>query len=256
MTKQRPRRVGLGMKPRENTVNIQPSAQADTVAPEVEVSADAVQPEASEEVELEQVLGESEGTPLGLSSLQNLDSQPQEEKLEVENTPIVAQEAVFEPFPAVPQEAFDTLEDLMKKSEEVSGAGPQFTVKPIPGREYSDLTPTTEAALARSVYQDGKSEPEVDKVTVYRRTPDEQYFEVSGGYDITFDAVNSAVQIRQPEIMGQLPNGDYRATVRIAEVYVEGCKQQAESDGISLEDWLTGHLGSYLENWWGAPGAR
>jgi hypothetical protein len=244
------------MKPRENTVNIQPSAQADTVAPEVEVSADAVQPEASEEVELEQVLGESRGEGLGLSPVQNLDSQPQEEEPEAEKAPIVAQEAVFESLPTVPQEAFDTLEALMAKSQEATGVGPEFTVKPIPGREYSDLTPTTEAALARSVYQDGKSEPEVDKVTVYRQTTDGQYAEFPGGYDITFDAVNSAVQIRQPEIMGQLPNGDYRATVIITEVYVEGCKQQAESDGISLEDWLTGHLGSYLENWWGAPGAR
>ena len=56
--------------------------------------------------------------------------------------------------------------------------------------------------------------------------------------------------------LGELPTGEYRATVRIAEGYTEGAKQQAESDGVSLEDWLTIQLNAYLEQWWFANGPR
>ena len=56
--------------------------------------------------------------------------------------------------------------------------------------------------------------------------------------------------------MGQLATGEYRHTVRIAEGYVEGAKQQAEADGVSLEDWLTSQLNAYLEQFWFAQGPK
>ena len=69
-------------------------------------------------------------------------------------------------------------------------------------------------------------------------------------------APNGDVTIQPAAPLGELPNGEYRSTVRIAEWCVEGVKGQAEADGISVEDWLTLRLTEHLEQWWAMPAAQ
>jgi hypothetical protein len=266
------------MKPREGAES----------AISADLSTTEVQPEVPQEAASEAVLGECGGAPLELSPVQNLESEPQEDASEVESEAIVARLPLLDPIPAVPQEAFDTLAALVKQSEKATGVEEvQFTVKPIPGREFSNFGGPTEEQLARSVYYEGKEQPEVDKVTLFQKNLDGQYVEMPGmpsgyyvkGYYVKFDAISSTIQFRQPEIMGQehvpavdktyvhltengaiklgeLPNGEYRATVRVAEGYIEGIKAQAEADNQSLEDWLTAQLQERLEQWFFAAGSR
>lgn len=49
--------------------------------------------------------------------------------------------------------------------------------------------------------------------------------------------------------LGPQPNGDFRIIVTIPEGYVEGVRQWAESDGLSMEEWLDHRLSDYLETW-------
>ena len=276
MTKKRPRRVGLGMKPRQTPVNTAVSTELEVPVSEIEVSGTAAQEEAVKEAVVEGVEGNESGVPLESGGVQILDSEYAEVGEELQNTPIVAQKPDFEPLPAVPQEAFDMLEDLMKKSEEVSGADLQFTVRQIPGREFSNFGGPTKEQLARSIYEDGKTDPrEFAGMETVRMVTAEEADKWKKTYAIGVDygsgedkgaaaivrlgengAADEVVEMLDLKPIGTLPNGDYRATVRIGEVYVEGCKQQAEADGISLEDWLTIHLSSYLENWWSSAGAK
>ena len=56
--------------------------------------------------------------------------------------------------------------------------------------------------------------------------------------------------------LGELDSGEYRHTVRIAEAYVEGAKQQAAADNQNLEDWLSGQLNFFLEQWFFSSGQK
>ena len=270
--KKRPRRVGFGMKPREGV-------EAPKESP-TEVSAVEVQPEGLVEAVLEGVDGDSEGEGLALESVQNLESKPPEEEIAAENPenePIVAQTSSFEPVPAVSQEAFDTLEAMMKQSEVLTGTDLKFTAKPIPGREFSDgMSPEQMRNLERSVYEDGKhtfvdvagvdgvrkvlSLDEAAKMGLPLVDGADTYVIYRDGVGEMWKSDGKIVSKIGEELnlnpVGELPTGEYRATVRLAEGYVEGAKQQAEADGISLEDWLTLQLNAYLEQWWMAPGPR
>jgi len=214
MGKQRPRRIGLGMKPRE-------------------VSATAGQTEGLKEVEMEVVLGEPEGGDHKLSPVQNLESQPAEEAEE----PIVAQMPVFEPPPAVPQEVLDTLADLMKKSQELTGATAERLDKLV--------EMVREERRGRPYPEDDGSKPSIAEI--------EKAIESGAKVEM---APNGDVTIQPAAPLGELPNGEYRSTVRIAEWCVEGVKGQAEADGISVEDWLTLRLTEHLEQWWAMPAAQ
>lgn len=282
MTKQRPRRVGFGMKPREgmSAVAGQPGEAIESRLRDL--SAGEGQEEAAEEVDSEAVVGEPEGGGLETSPLQNLESGEVEEAAEAENEPIVAPLSDFGPVPAVPQEAFDTLADLMKQSEMVTGAGPQFTVKPIPGREFSNFGGPTEEQLARSIYHEGKEKPELApviwegtkagqmteaQVGAFQKAWNEVTFpNVPGQYSIGVDfgagedksaaavirlengASDELLETFDIPRLGELPNGEYRATVRVPEGYWEGVKSAAEADHVSVEDWLTNELAQRLED--------
>ena len=236
MGKQRPRRIGLGMKPRE-------------------VSATAGQTEGLKEVEMEVVLGEPEGGDHKLSPVQNLESQPAEEAEE----PIVAQIEDFDRLPEPTEAGEDLLAEMLKKSQETTGAAAQV----IPTPEEESGIPVDQMGLEPTTWPTyGGIERTAAPADINKTPP----FTLKPTIADIEDAINrygsEGVELRpngeiviRPTI-GELPNGDYRATVRIAECYVEGCRQQAEADGVSLEDWLTGHLHSYLEGWWAMPGSR
>jgi hypothetical protein len=52
------------------------------------------------------------------------------------------------------------------------------------------------------------------------------------------------------EGIGQQPDGTFKLVVTIAEGYFEGIKSQAESDGVTPEEWVSTRLGDYMEQWW------
>jgi hypothetical protein len=204
----------------------------------------------AEEAEMEVVLGGRETPPLELTGVQNLESEQPEVEGVIDGVTggdtIVARNPIFEPIPAVPQGAFDTLEAMMKESKMATAVVIEATLKEsasAPDRlGYADITEVTMKALAEA--REGKPSDDINKTPSFG----DEFF--AAGYS------QSKAAARAFTFLGELPNGDYRATVRISETYVEGCKQQAEADGISLEDWLTGHLHSYLENWWAMPGSK
>jgi hypothetical protein len=222
-----------------------------------ELSANVGQPEVPEEVEMEVVLGGRESTHLELTGVQNLESEaPATEgdtKGDIEGDTIVAH---FDRLPEPTAAGEDLLAAMLKES--ASEIFPQFNVKPIPGREFSNFGGPTEEQLARSIYHEGKT-PILDVAAVQKAWNEVTFNEAAQGFGDAFFAAGHAQSKEAAKaftFLGELPNGDCRATVRISEVYVEGCKQQAEADGVSLEDWLTGHLGGYLENWWSMPGSK
>jgi hypothetical protein len=269
-----------------------------------EVSGVEVQPEVPKEAVLEGVGGDSDGGALETKGVQNLESKPQVGAEEVKTEPIVAQPSGFEPVPAVPQEAFDTLAAMMKASEVLTGAQTVAVemAQPFSGEgEAKPVLVTRENGLVvgfQPISEEGKTKPELAAddprnfagIETTRMITFEEAakmglppVEVADGYSIFHgrqyaigidkgigEDHGAAAVIRMGEngapdelvetlgltTLGELPTGEYRATVRLAEGYVEGAKQQAEADGISLEDWLTLQLNAYLEQWWMAPGPR
>jgi hypothetical protein len=213
-----------------------------------EVSAVVVQPEVPEEAEMEVVLGESDGAPLGLEGVQILDSEYAEVGEEVEKEPTVAEMPVFEPMPAVPQEAFDTLAALMKESEEITGVE---IAQPFSGEgEGMPILVTRKDGLVvgfQPIPEDGKA-PNPVTIAYIEKAMDE-------GAKVEIDP-NGDVRIMPAVHFGELPNGEYRATIRLPEGYVEGIKAQAEADNQSLEDWLSFQLQERLELWFFAVGAK
>ena len=245
MSKKRPRRVGLGMKPRKD-VAVQGVEPLHPPVAAVEVSGTAVQPEVPLEAVPEGVEGEQKGGRQELTGVQILDPEPEMEVVLGENEPIVAQNPVLEPPPAVPQTVFDDLNRMMEESRRVTGADPQFTANMITFEEAAKMgLPPVEGADGYVIGIDvgiGKSRTEIDPRNYYQIPAEDK------------------TQVKLTETgaikLGELPNGEYRATVRVGEGYIEGIKAQAEADGQSLEDWLTFQLQERLEQWFFAKGSR
>jgi hypothetical protein len=57
-------------------------------------------------------------------------------------------------------------------------------------------------------------------------------------------------------LIGENPDGTFGLVVTIPEGYIEPIRGQAESDGVSPEDWVSTRLNEYLESWWSAPKGR
>lgn len=51
-------------------------------------------------------------------------------------------------------------------------------------------------------------------------------------------------------LLGEQPNKSFNMVVNIEEGYVESIRQQAESDGITPEEWVSLRLHEYLADWW------
>ena len=242
------------MQPRQG-VEVQEIVKESPTA--AEVSGVEVQPEVPKEAVLEGVGGDSEGEGLALESVQNLESQPQEEEIAAENPEnesIVAQPLIFEPKthgitlqvnPEVAEELATMLEASKERKLEqlMSIIREEEQVEPSQEEDSEGLA-IEEAAKMGLPVVDG-----ADTYIIYRDGVGEMW--KSDGKSVS--KIGEELNLNP---LGELPTGEYRATVRLAEGYVEGAKQQAESDGITLEDWLTLQLNAYLEQWWMAPGPR
>jgi hypothetical protein len=244
------------MQPREVQV---PELSASAVQQEVpitllnaDVSADLSTTAVQDEVPIESVSEASvvdpEGGYLELTGVQNLESETPVEAEGVETEHFVALKDGFEAVAAFQGGIIDDLNKMLEESKRVTAEEElQFTVKPIPGREFSNgISSDQMRQLERSVYEDGKS-PTLDVEAVQKAWGEVTFANAPGGYAIKFAAERNAVQFFQPE-MGQLPNGEYRATVRLPEGYWEGVKSAAEADHVSVEDWLTNELAQRLED--------
>ena len=223
------------MQPRQG-VEVQEVVKESPTA--AEVSAVEVQPEGPVEVVLESAEGNSAGGALETKGVQNLESKPQEAEIAAENPenePIVAQTVDFEPVPAVSRQAIDTLAACIEESKAASGA----PLAPDDPRNF-----TANSLLCED---DEAAGSEVDKVTVYRKTPDGEYVEMPGAEDwLASNAPGSRLSYHPP--MGPLSSGDTRSTVLVREGYWEGVESAAKADGVSVEEWLTRELGERLED--------
>lgn len=56
--------------------------------------------------------------------------------------------------------------------------------------------------------------------------------------------------------LGQRGDGTFGLVVTIPEGLIEPIRGQAESDGLSSEEWVSVRLNEYLESWWSAPKGR
>lgn len=207
--KQRPRRVGLGMKPRE-------------------VSADVVQPEVPKEAVSEVVVGEPEGGYLDLKAEPVIDSEFAEVGEEVEKEATVAEMSVFE-RPTILSEKLDA---LLEQSKVVTGVE---IAQPFSGDGEGKPVLVTR--------ENGKIvgfQPEVDSINEAAQTFGDAFF--AAGH------AQSKVAAKAFTFLGQLPNGDTRTTVLVREGIWEGVVSQAEADHLSIEEWLTNELAQRLED--------
>jgi hypothetical protein len=51
-------------------------------------------------------------------------------------------------------------------------------------------------------------------------------------------------------LLGEQPNKSFNMVVNIGEGYIDSIRQQAESDGITPEEWVSVRFSEYLESWW------
>jgi hypothetical protein len=251
MTKQKNRRIGMGMSLRKSATTAG-ELEIPAVLAKESVSLTEGHEEVAKEAVEEGVIGEPQGGNLESVFPGNGETKTVEAAAPGENEPIVAQSDDFDRLPEPTEAGEDLLAEMLKKSEEATGAGPQFTVKPIPGREFSNFGGPTEEQLARSVYEEGKTDPrdfagiETTRMITFEEAAKMGY-KVPGGYDIKFNPEESTVQVFQSE-MGLLPNGDTRTPVLVREGMWEGVVSAAKADEISVEEWLSNELSQRLED--------
>jgi hypothetical protein len=198
-----------------------------------EVSADVVQQEVPEKAVSEVVVGEPEGGGLDLSPVQILDSEYAEVGEMVGKEATVAELQAFEP----------------------QSCGPAIQVDPETANALDAMIAASKeermAEVTRSIMEDGKQYA----IGIDRGNGEDKSVAaiIKMGED---GAPDELIEILDMPNMGQLPNGEYRATVRVPEGYIEGIKAQAEADNQSLEDWLSFQLQERLEQWFFAVGAK
>jgi len=246
------RRIGTGMKPRGKK-QVKPQKEKNSMTEQSTT-------EGHETLLQGAVLDPQEGneTPGNLEP-ENGENGPQ--NLE-EKEPMVAQDAGLEA----------ALEESAAAVDE-----PQFKTQPIPGREFSDLGVPTEEELARSVFEDGKTQAPADlkgsselknqadvviedgKVTKSR---DSQPLIVAKGSidrEKLEEIRSNPGQISfTPSGVGLQPDGSLKVILTIQEGQVESVKSYAESDGtggVSVEQWVSERFFEFLEAY-GAPAQR
>lgn len=149
----------------------------------------------------------------------------------------------FEEAPIVPSEAFAALEELTKRSEEVTGSQP-----------LQNLEPALDPDAFKKV---------LDKPTFYRSAPVQNLDPIALAKASIEAGLQSPIRYKRVGVaecqlsdLGELSNGEFRATVRIREGYIEGIRQQAAADNMELEDWLTMRFADYIEQWFFAAGSK
>jgi hypothetical protein len=262
---QNKRQIGKGMKPR-GSKRVKPQKETKKMTDQSTTEGQTV-PSA------EPVLKPQEGneTPGNLepengeNSLQNLEN----------SGPIVAHDDdVLEE----PSEAGNELLEALSQSGE-----PQFTVKPIPGREFADLGGPTLEQMARSIYEDGRTQAPVDLETAMEvGTGTTQELQppcggvpmgsAAGGYAIGVDyglgsdkgamaVIKRGDGLAVPDELlatfgiasiGPQPDGSEKFIVTVQEGYTEAVRQWAEADGVPVERWLSDRLYEYISTY-GAP---
>lgn len=134
--------------------------------------------------------------------------------------------------------------EVIAESTEPAESEAEVADSMAPGvKEHGDAQPSLDELLKSS---------EVDRVDLY-------HADTQGGYTLSL-AMDSdtagRLLVHQEPLLGQRQDGTYGVVIGIAEGYIEGVKQQAESDNMTIEAWLEQKLNEYLEQWWFAAGQR
>ena len=230
---QKKRQVGKGMKPRGNK-RFKPQKETRAMAEKVTNEGQAHgTPEPVLEAEVRNETPGNLEPENGSESLQNLE---QKEAIVAHDDDALEE----------PSEAGNDLLAALNESGE-----PQFTVKPIPGREFSNFGGPTEEELARSVYEDGKGDSETAMSIGIGTVKDLQ--PPCGGVPmgqmqpaIIYEASGGKEGLAR---VGPQPDGTTKVVVSIQEGYWDAVQQWAEADNVPVEQWLSDRLYEYVSTY-------
>jgi len=243
------KKVGGGMKARGEKPVVHFNAD-ENGGPDYDLSAVAGQNEVPKTADLEPKnlisdpkIPASEGVPLEgeFSQVLEISETPKIPTDEGENRAELTQEApkIAPETPELPPE-LEALREQMAGGEFVAFTG-------ISGEE-------SQARLER-LMAGGSPSPEEVGSAIRAATPEEvaELTKVqSGGYDLKFEGDKLKIFAAPPRevLTGERPDGTYGLVVTIPEGMIEPIREQAASDGISPEEWVTMRLVEVLETWW------
>lgn len=132
----------------------------------------------------------------------------------------------MEPSPQVPSEAFEELAKIMANSADASGA---MMVYDSPQSQHGGMRPAT-----------AEERETVNRLTEHTRPPIVKSLE---------KIEQEIEEFAKQHSLGEQPNGTYKLVVTLEEGYIEPVRQWAESDGVTVEKWVTNLIQTYLESW-------
>ena len=273
------RRLGMGMKPRDEapTAEGQPEPVSDPIQEQILA--------AVEGGDLESVSAADEQTAAEAEPEEKIDASEELQATQVEEPPFSLAESLddmlkasggptFTPQPIPGRQFMDGLTEAqaeeLNRSVFEDGKAPVQNLDPADDPAVMDqLVEKMTPILAEGIAGESKHDEGINPRT-FIKPPTGEEIRDSGGVEMVRLMSREEVERRYPAYvldkdgsvrrlepqMGELPSGEYRHTVRIAESYVEGAKQQAEADNMTLEDWLSLQLNTYLEQWWFAAGPK
>jgi hypothetical protein len=217
------------MKPRGNSeiTSIIPQE------PEVELSADEGQQDQPQVAEPGITEVPADGTTLETEAVQNLDS---EKPVSVADSGSgEAEESQLLPSPEVPREAFELLQKVMAESEMASGVDVALE-EPV----HADLP-----AVEKAVPEEAQAGADLAK-----------FIEAQKLSDVGGKPLFSVEEIAAIGFLGEQPDATFKLVVTLEEGYIEPVRQWAESDGLTVEEWVSRLVQQYLESWSQAPKGR
>jgi hypothetical protein len=127
------------------------------------------------------------------------------------------------------------LEELMRKSREESETVP-IPISP----EVRERAAKIEVAGQQAAKAEAKSITEIEAA-------------MNGGSRVELKP-NGEIVIGGT--VGERSDGTFGMVLTIAEGYIDPIRQQADSDGVTPEEWVSQRFNEYLETWWSPPKGR
>ena len=247
MSISRKKNLGQGMKPRGN--------QAETEKAEEPVSADEGQEETS--VEAVSEAQEVEQTPNNL-----------EPEFEVDRIDLYVASSDPSKYTLIDSVATkDETVDLRKLLYDSGEGEPEMQRLP---EEKSDAQKQAEQLLVQNLDTFPTAE-DLAKFPLYRFDPNTGTKEaVVERVEATDDGL--ALYMREPkpdevlyrgmprvqtlDYLGQQSDGTFKLVLSVDEGYIESIRQEAESNGMTAEQWCSQQFNFFLESWWAKPKGR
>lgn len=133
-------------------------------------------------------------------------------------------------------------EDIVNAEGEVIGMQTTeiLPIETIKGRYFMgiDTGSGTSKGITQVVAKEAQAGADLVKIMDAETTSD-----LAGKRVFEEELLNSLISL------GEQPNGTYKLIVTLEEGYIEPVRQWAESDGVTVEKWVTNLIQTYLESW-------